>query len=216
MGLDRLGGRDFTFEEPLELLGPQSQDEQLRGLEYLGGWENPAGSAAVASSAIVNFPLRDTVVVMARVVWGVTAGHAVLRVGAAPGVLDTGPNFWSRNAISRGKDTGTLGSSDGGLFFGTKEVNAARWLLQGTTDNGTTQARALLVTINNGAGMAKTASWLVSRSAGLASSSGPIGSGWGEYTNVAGQIQCIQLGTADGSANLGPVTGLGVFGRNHV
>jgi len=208
MGQDSLGDS--------ELLTPNNTDNALRGLEYLGGWKNPEGSAAVAQSQIVSFPQRDTIVFLARVSWGATAGHAALELGTAPGVIDIGLNMWTRNVISRGRDTGPLGNSDAGLFFGTKEISAKRWLLQGTTDNGGVQSRIFLVTINNGLTVPKTASWLMARSTGLAATNGPISSGWGEYVSPNAGIRCVRLVTADGSANLAAESGFGIFGRNQV
>jgi len=220
MGLDRLGGEVIGMDPdvpPLLLLGPESTDENLRGLEYLAGWKHPEGAAAVNASPVMSVPARDTVVILIRCVWTpATAGRALIQMGTVPGVIDAVGNCWSRNVISRGRDTGALGNSDGGLFFGTKETSVNRWLLQGNTDTGSANARALLITANNGVGMAKTATWLVSRSTGTAATNGPIGAGWGEYCgDVSKQLRCFQLGTDGGASMFLPGTALGIFGRNH-
>jgi len=215
IGLSVLGGPGDG------LLAPENLDSTLRGLEYLGGWEAAGNAAGVAATPVLTFAKRQMILVMGRVLWtGATVDRIALQVGQTAGSVDQSAQYWSRNIISRGQDSGTLGNSDGGIFQGASEPSASRWALQftGGLDPGTIKHRAFFVQFSNITGFSKLATWSMTRNTDAAATTGGIMTGEGEYFGsdaALPQVCTLRLLTIAASLSIGPESGFGVFGRDY-
>lgn len=204
------------------LLESKNLSGQLRGLEYLGGWENPIAAAGVAASSIVTIQPCEQLLILGRAIWtGAVADVLNFRLGTVAGAVDSGANYQSRNAASRGQDTGALGNSDGGIFFGSQDLSATSWGIQYLqagaigTDTGGTASRNFFLSISNLNGYPKLATWSVGRTTGLVTKTGMLASGQGAY-EITAQAISFQLITRAATAALGGDSGFGIFGRDYV
>jgi hypothetical protein len=173
----------------------------VAGMELLGRTQL---TAAATSTAIVNIPPRDWIVIMACVTGYSGGGIFSLRFGTAEGAVDTTARYWHYNQPTAVANAATAWAAS---------VATASATMVPLAHNAVTSGRTSMVWMMNQSRVSHPLGWNTANESGAVATIATGVHGHGEWVSAAaGQARAVQMVASANNMNAG--SGFAVFGAN--